>query len=259
MSGRRSSSLRHSKTNGSSSLEASTGEPPPKKSNWEVIEHYHKSGLVGTSTSPRNPPEEELNLQDDDESILHDTTKWWDVCSLCLRVFKSHQFKNIHVEVLYQRYFLRMNQSNLTVLLALLIIVVSSVIGVTVYLVRDSASFFVYFILGCLIFLYAILEILLVRSYLQNEVALYVVSYIILISFFGLELLVMLAPQVKYPSAGLWAAIFFVYVTYIFLPLRLPEATIGGVTLAVLQLTCSASLSKHHQHLWRLVSLYYFI
>lgn len=255
--GPRSSSLRHKKTNGSSSLEASTGEPPPKKSNWEVIEHYHKSGLVGSTTSPRSPPEDELHLQDDDESILLERKKWCDVSTLCLRVFKSHQFKNVHVEVLYQRYFLRMNQSNLTVLLALLIIVVSSIIGVTVYLMGDSTSYLIFSTLGSLILLYLILEILLVRSWLQNEVALYVVSYIILLTFFVLELLVMLGPEDQSATSGVWAAIFFIYVTYTFLPLRLPEAAIGGIFLAVLQMGCSAGLVKEGQTemaLWRQVS-----
>lgn len=255
--GPRSSSLRHKKTNGSSSLEASTGEPPPKKSNWEVIEHYHKSGLVGSSTSPRSQTENERHFQDDDESILHERKNWWDVSTLCLRVFKSHQFKNIHVEVLYQRYFLRMNQSNLTVLLALLIIVVSSIIAVTAYLTESSHSYLVFSLLGSLIVLYVILEILLVRSWLQNEVALYVVSYIILLTFFGLELLVMLSPEEQAATSGVWAPIFFIYVTYTFLPLRLPEAAFGGVFLALVQIVCSAVLKTDDQAettFWRQVS-----
>lgn len=33
---------------------ASAAAAPPKKSNWEVIEHYHKSGLHGTSSTTRH-------------------------------------------------------------------------------------------------------------------------------------------------------------------------------------------------------------
>uniref|UniRef100_A0A6A7G4X1 adenylate cyclase n=2 Tax=Hirondellea gigas TaxID=1518452 RepID=A0A6A7G4X1_9CRUS len=147
-----------------------------------------------------------------------------------------------------------MNQSNLTVLLALLIIVVSSIIGVTVYLLRNSDSYLIFSLLGFLIILYFILEILLVRSCLQNEVALYVVSYIILSSFFGLELLVMLGPENQTASSGLWADIFFIYVTYTFLPLRLPEAAIGGVLLAVVHMVCTPIVSDSAQtegSIWR--------
>jgi hypothetical protein len=41
---------------------------------------------------------------------------------------KSHRFKNPQVEMLYQRYFLRMNQSNMTHLLGLLL-ALCSVLG----------------------------------------------------------------------------------------------------------------------------------
>ncbi|KAF2368726.1 Adenylyl cyclase class-3/4/guanylyl cyclase [Trinorchestia longiramus] len=244
----RSSSLRHStKANGSSSVEpSSVTEAPPKKSNWEVIEHYHKSGLVGTSSSPRSPKEDKVQFQDDEESILHEGRGWWDIPTLCLRIFKSSQFKNIHVEVLYQRYFLRMNQSNLTVLLALLIIVVSSIIGVSLYLASDSLSYVVLAVLGFLLVLYGVLEILLIRSWVQNEVALYVFSYIVLVSFFGLQLLVMLFPDNRTASSGLWASLVFIYVTYTFLPLRLPEATVGGILLALEHVICSVWVSHHH-------------
>lgn len=254
----RSSSLRHSKANGSSSLEpSSVAEPPPKKSNWEVIEHYHKSGLVGSS-SPRSPKEDDVHFQDDDESILHETRSWCDMPTLCLRIFKSPQFKNIHVEVLYQRYFLRMNQSNLTVLLALLIIVVSSIIGVSVYLTSDLSSYLIFIILGSLIIVYGIMEILLLRSCIQNEVGLYVLSYVILLSFFGLELLAMLAPEQQSLSSGVWAAIFFIYVTYTFLPLRLLEATAGGLLLMLEHFICTLFLSVQQSDRtidWRPVSI----
>ncbi|XP_018027268.1 adenylate cyclase type 6 [Hyalella azteca] len=251
-SGPRSSSLRHSKANGSSSAEPSSSVAeatlPPKKSNWEVIEHYHKSGLVGTSSSPRSPKEAKSRFEDDEESLVHERRGWWDVPTLCLRIFKSSQFKNIHVEVLYQRYFLRMNQSNLTVLLALLIIVISSIIGVSVYLASDSISYTTVAFLGSLLILYGVLEVLLIRSWVQNEVALYVFSYIVLASFFGLDLLVMLFPEHQTASSGLWAVIFFIYVTYTFLPLRLLEATVGGVLLAVQHMICSAWVSRGQLH-----------
>ena len=38
-----------------------------------------------------------------------------------LLLFRSHRFRNVQVEVLYQRYFLRMNQNNMASLLGLLI------------------------------------------------------------------------------------------------------------------------------------------
>ncbi|CAL4076326.1 unnamed protein product, partial [Meganyctiphanes norvegica] len=253
VSAARSSSLRHSKTNGSThtSLESrpSTGEPPPRKSNWEVIEHYHKSGLVGAS-SPKNPPEEE-EPKEEVESILQERSSWWDMCGLCKQVFRSHQFKNIHVEVLYQRYFLRMNQSNLTSLLGLLIVVVLLMLVLNYLLNVTSSTTMHAIFLGVFALVYILLEILLAKLILLNEVYLIIFSYVILISFFGMELLIVLSSEPHTASAGVWATLFFIYMTYTLLPLRIPEATIGGLLLSVAQIACAAAHNADDAYLWK--------
>lgn len=53
---------------------------------------------------------------------------WWHIRRLFHHLCRSHLFKNPEVEMLYQRYFLRMNQSNVTHLLGLLL-ALCSVIG----------------------------------------------------------------------------------------------------------------------------------
>ncbi|EEB11764.1 adenylate cyclase, putative [Pediculus humanus corporis] len=45
----------------------------------------------------------------------------WTLRRMMRRLCKSHAFKNLQVEMLYQRYFIRMNQSNMTHLLGLLL------------------------------------------------------------------------------------------------------------------------------------------
>ncbi|XP_063601774.1 adenylate cyclase type 5-like isoform X2 [Penaeus indicus] len=248
----RSSSLRHSKTNGSThtSLESrpSTGEPPPKKSNWEVIEHYSKSGLVGVS-SPKSPPEEE-QAKEEEESILLETAKWWDMCALCRRIFRSHQFKNIHVEVLYQRYFLRMNQSNMTSLLGLLIVVMLAMLCL-IYFLEPGKYNTQSITIAVFCALYVVLEILLWRTQLLNEVYLIIFSYLVLISFFGLEALMTLGSEPLTASAGVWATLFFIYMTYTLLPLRVLEATAGGVLLSVAQIGCAAAANAAQPFLWK--------
>ncbi|XP_069187438.1 adenylate cyclase type 6 isoform X2 [Procambarus clarkii] len=248
----RSSSLRYSKANGSTHTSLgsrpSTGEQTAKKSNWEVIEHYHKSGLVGTSSS-RSPTEEEAP-QEEVESILQDSGRWWDFCALCSRVCKSHQFKNIHVEVLYQRYFLRMNQSNMISLLGLMIVVVLVMLCL-IYILGIAKFIFQVVTLTIFALLYLVLEVLLWRIKL-NEVYLIVFSYLILISFFGLEILVTLSSEPPTASAGVWATLFFIYMTYTLLPLRVPEATAGGILLSVTHLVCVITTnSQHSPFLWK--------
>lgn len=251
-----SSSLHHSKANGSThtSLESrpSTGEPPPKKSNWEVIEHYSKSGLVGAS-SPKSPPEESSEEEEDVESILLDGPRPWNFKRLLGRMFLSHQFKNIHVEVLYQRYFLRMNQASLTSLLALLMVVVLVLVILLVSL-EQPLPVPTIVTLSAFAVLYLFMEVLLVKSLIRNEVCLVFISYFILLSFLGLELLLILSSEVKEASNGVWITLFFTYATYTFLPMRLLEAMAGGIILSVVQLLTAGFTSNYDDYLWKQVS-----
>ncbi|KAK8734390.1 hypothetical protein OTU49_006162, partial [Cherax quadricarinatus] len=85
-----------------------------------------------------------------------------------------------------------------------------------------------------------------------NEVYLIVFSYLILISFFGLEMLVTLSSNPPTASAGVWATLFFIYMTYTLLPLRVPEAAAGGILLSLTHLVCSITTNTHHSpFLWK--------
>ena len=175
--------------------------------------------------------------QDEIESILLDRSNgsWWNMLSLCKRVFRSHRFRNVQAEVLYQRYFLRMNQNNMASLLGLLIAISVTMIVVnhlsfpealsgmkttdkivecciiqnnnTIlkdynntnnYTLSDDSGFeSAWFAtsdggivqgatLGVLALMYLLLLVLMTRKSL-NEVYLIIFSYIILASFFGIE------------------------------------------------------------------------
>ena len=197
--------------------------------------------------------QEELT-KEEQESILNDHSEdWWNLARVLRRVFRSHRFKNIHVEVLYQRYFLRMNQSNLTSLLALLI-----------------GTSLVFFVLNCLmafkghhgliqgvtlgvfLLLYLGLELLVTRSFL-NEIYLIVFSYVVLGSFVGTELVLALDPARKSTVTGSWCTIFFIYLTYTFLPLHVRESSVCGCLLGLAQLACALTLNMEDPNLWRQV------
>ena len=171
--------------------------------------------------------------QEEVESILldHSNGSWWNMLMLCKRVFRSHRFRNVQAEVLYQRYFLRMNQNNMASLLGLLMAISVTMIAVNhisfpssfsesenrIVLVQnsnenfnnnasnniftkdgfsesDSSSWFTTSdggivqgaTLGVLSLMYLLLLILMTRTSL-NEVYLIIFSYIILASFFGIE------------------------------------------------------------------------
>lgn len=188
----------------------------------------------------------------DQDFVLPDGRRsWWNICHLFRRVFRSHRFKDVHVEVLYQRYFLRMNQSNLTSLLALLI-VTATVFTVLNYAIGGDHGLLQGVIMGLFALLYVGLELLVTRSFL-NEVYLIVFSYIILASFVGTELVLALDQARKSAVAGAWSTVFFIYITYTFLPLHVRESCICGCLLGVTQLACALSLNFEDTNLWKQV------
>ncbi|XP_057377418.1 adenylate cyclase type 5-like [Daphnia carinata] len=235
-----------------------TSGQTPKKSNWEVIEHYHKSGLHGASSANRTKHQQEEYEAQTAAIITHDFVVlderrcWWNICHLLKRVFRSHRFKDVHVEVLYQRYFLRMNQTNLTSLLALLI-ATALVFTALNYAIGGTQGLLQSVIIGLFAILYIGLELLVTRSFL-NEVYLIVFSYIILASFVGTELVLAVDETRKSAVAGAWSTVFFIYITYTFLPLHVRESSICGCLLGVTQLACALSLNFQDENIWKQIA-----
>ncbi|XP_031621838.1 adenylate cyclase type 6 [Contarinia nasturtii] len=152
----------------------------PKKSNWEVIEHFNNaergrgsvsSSLIAVgvtrfnmdgsgsnhSVSTSNSPMMNRDVQQPFNQVSGDestelcemaangskTSFWIRLNRYIIRLCSTHQFKNLQVEMLYQRYFLRMNQSNTTHILSLLLALVLSLAAVHIILIpMETASQF---------------------------------------------------------------------------------------------------------------------
>ena len=218
--------------------------------------------------------------KDDVESVLleHSRKSWWNLFTVCKRIFRSHRFRNVQAEVLYQRYFLRMNQNNMASLLSILIVISISMIivnhivfpaatppsSLNLTLPSVNVSDDVYHLnsgeivqgatLGVFAILYLVLVTLMTRAFL-NEVYLIIFSYIILASFFGIEVLVVLhSEDPKSAAAGVWCTMFFIYMTYTLLALHIQECAISGILLAVTQIACAAGLNYDDPYLGKQVT-----
>ncbi|XP_069690634.1 adenylate cyclase type 6 isoform X2 [Periplaneta americana] len=272
--------------------------PVPRKSNWEVIEHFsssstslarggkpaHSASLiaVGVSrgTSIKEEEEEDASCEAGDggqegggaadstdvESILLMSSRpsggaaatWWHIRRLLHRLCRSHRFKNLQVEMLYQRYFLRMNQSNMTHLLGLLL-ALCSVLGLFELAtalfsnsgLREPGLLAVGMTLTCCSAVYAGLVAVLSRPAL-NELYLLGVSYVVVATFLALEVTLATATRPRAPSTGVGASMFFIYLTYSLLPIRLQEAVGAGTVLSVAHVACILYL-HHDDPIWRQV------
>ena len=144
-----------------------------------------------------------------------------------------------------------MNQNNMTSLLSLLIAIAITMIVVNYYL-SEADSIMQGVTLGVFSIMYLILVILMTRSFL-NEVYLIIFSYIVLASFFGIEVsgwwwslvcpqltlqvqvLIVLDSDPRSANAGVWCTMFFIYMTYTLLALHVEECTVSGLLLGFTQ------------------------
>ncbi|KAK7602501.1 hypothetical protein V9T40_008090 [Parthenolecanium corni] len=232
---------------------------PVRKSNWEVIEHFKSDRSTSINTSPTllgsgtikipengddeggacgdgdNPPTQETVLISKDhkkvETVTLDRYKnrgWWK--RIRKRLCSSHRFKNLQVEMLYQRYFLRTNQNHMTHLLWLLLIL-SLILGVLQLTSHVNSKTSGFILLGSAI-VYAVLIAVLIRP-AHNEMYLFWVSHAILCTFLLLEHPLSFWHETRLIMAP---TMLFTYVTYSLLPVRLQQAIIAGFILSSSQL-----------------------
>lgn len=66
---------------------------------------------------------------------------------------------------------------------------------------------------------------------------------VILASFFGIEVLIVLDSDPQTAASGVWCTMFFIYMTYTLLALHLQECAVAGVLLGITQLAAGAALN----------------
>ncbi|XP_046396732.1 adenylate cyclase type 6-like [Ischnura elegans] len=246
--------------------------PPPRKSNWQVIEHFGATRTDLRTATPPQPEDAGDGVQPDHESLLeapggrHCTPA--DPCRVLRRLCSSHRFRNPQVEALYQRYFLRMNQSSVAGLLCLLIALSSALLLLHAWPSPPPSPspplddpppparvnpWSTATLASCLAVYAALLALLWARGPSLNEVALSALSYALLASFLAVELALSLEASSP-TAAGVWAAMLFTYVAYALLPVRLVEASAFGAALALSRLSLSAVRASQDLLLWKQVA-----
>ncbi|KAJ8399603.1 hypothetical protein AAFF_G00410140 [Aldrovandia affinis] len=123
-----------------------------------------------------------------------------------VRVFQSKKFQSGKLERLYQRYFFRLNQSGLAMLMGLLV-------------------------LDCV----------------------WTVSYLVIGLLLAVQVLGLLMVEPRSASEGVWWSVFFIYVIYTLLPVRMRAAMLSGAALSSVHLLASWRLNLDDSFLWKQV------
>ncbi len=166
-------------------------------------------------------------------------------------VFRSKKFKNPKLEQLYQRYFFKLNQNNLTLLMALLSAL--CVLLVIFHYVGGSTTVAKGIVLGIAFLGFISLEIIANHSSF-NHLQLFIVTYIVfaLVVVMVIVVSVDTTPQTA-SSDGIWVTVFCVLMTYTLLPVRMRLSVLAGLVLAVAHIVCAAVVNDSEPFLWKQV------
>lgn len=167
-----------------------------------------------------------------------------------VQVFQSKQFRSAKLERLYQRYFFQMNQSSLTLLMAVLVLLSAVLLAFHAAPAPPQPAYVA--LLTCAATLFVALMVVCNRHSFRQD-SMWVVSYVVLGILAALQVGGALAANPHSPSAGLWCPLFFVYITYTLLPIRMRAAVLSGLGLSTLHLILAWQLNRGDPFLWKQV------
>ncbi|XP_073738153.1 adenylate cyclase type 6 isoform X2 [Callorhinus ursinus] len=164
------------------------------------------------------------------------------------QVFQSKQFRSAKLERLYQRYFFQMNQSSLTLLMAVLVLLAAVLLAFHAAPARPQPAY-VALLAGAATLFVALMVLCNRHSFRQDSM--WVVSYVVLGILAAVQVGGALAATPRSPSVGLWCPVFFVYITYTLLPIRMRAAVFSGLGLSTLHLILAWQLNRGDAFLWK--------
>jgi hypothetical protein len=191
----------------------------------------------------------EVKIEDID--VLRNET-WFNQRSY-KQVFKTKQFKNPKLESLYQRYFFKLNQYNLSILMAVFCVI--SILMVIFYYVSGGVLPMRGVCLGLIIVIFVFLEILCNRSSFDQKQA-QLVCYAIIVILCGFICIITVDTDPRSASDSVWCAILFVYMTYTLLPVRMRIAVFSANCITLLHLIITVIRNYDDNSVWKQVIMF---
>ncbi|KAL4646131.1 adenylate cyclase type 6-like [Arapaima gigas] len=168
-----------------------------------------------------------------------------------VHVFQSKKFRSAKLERLYQRYFFRLNQSSLTMLMGVLVIVCGVMLAFHCVHAPPDVAYACMLSVAMALFL-AMMAICNRNGFHQDYM--WIVSYLVIgvlvvVQVFGVF---MVAPRSA--SEGVWWSVFFIYIIYTLLPVRMRAAVLSGTVLSSIHLITAWRLNLGDSFLWKQLS-----
>uniref|UniRef100_A0A667W902 Adenylate cyclase type 6 n=1 Tax=Myripristis murdjan TaxID=586833 RepID=A0A667W902_9TELE len=168
-----------------------------------------------------------------------------------VRVFQSKKFQSRKLERLYQRYFFRLNQSSLTMLMGVLVIVCG--IMLTFHCVHAPPHVAYSSALSVAMALFMALMVVCNRNGFHQDY-MWIVSYLVIGVLVSVQVFGVLMVAPRSASEGIWWSVFFIYIIYTLLPVRMRAAVLSGAVLSIIHLVTTWQINQEDKFLWKQVS-----
>lgn len=167
-----------------------------------------------------------------------------------LNIFSSKRFRDKTLENLYIRYFLKVDQSSQSIIQVLSIVI--CILLIVFFYVSGLDSPVRAVVLGIIVLVFVTLEVLLYQIRL-DFISLQIICYMSLFLLLGVVCTITLDTQPHDVADGMWVTLFFVYMAYTGVPVRMTAAVITGILLPVFQVALTTNFNVHQVYTQRQV------
>ncbi|XP_029291140.1 adenylate cyclase type 6-like isoform X2 [Cottoperca gobio] len=166
-------------------------------------------------------------------------------------VFQSKKFQSAKLERLYQRYFFRLNQSSLTMLMGVLVLVCG--VMMTFHCIYTSPDVAYVSVLSVAMALFLAMMVVCNRNGFHQDY-MWIVSYLVIGVLIVVQVFGVLMVYPPSASEGIWWTVFFIYIIYTLLPVRMRAAVVSGAVLSTIHLVTAWQLNQEYKFIFKQIS-----
>uniref|UniRef100_A0AAV2JZS4 Adenylate cyclase N-terminal domain-containing protein n=1 Tax=Knipowitschia caucasica TaxID=637954 RepID=A0AAV2JZS4_KNICA len=219
------------------------------KTSLELQERARTSGSCRRVLSPSKLPTTTSNKPTEpEEDYAMPQVTVASCCASVLQVFKSKKFQSEKLERLYQRYFFRLNQSSLTMLMAVLVLLFSVMLGF--HCAGGEANATLVSVFAIAIFLILVLMVVCNRNAFHQD-HMWMVCYALILLVLVVQVIGVMLVRPLSAQEGVWWTVFFIHIVYTLLPVRMRAAVITGLALSGIHVVVSGMLNGTDGFVWK--------
>lgn len=165
-------------------------------------------------------------------------------------VFQSKKFQSAKLECLYQRYFFRLNQSSLTMLMGMLVVVCGVMLVFHCIYTTPCAAYIS--VLSVAMALFLSMMVVCNRNGFHQDY-MWIVSYLVIGVLIVVQVFGVLMVYPSSASEGIWWTVFFIYIIYTLLPVRMRAAVVSGAVLSTIHVVTAWYLNQEYKFIFKQV------